>query len=101
MITFPIFVGGVGKTVVYPLDTIRKRLQVQGFEEGRRNLGATQKYNGMWHCITTMYKNENGMRSFYKGYTPGMAKAFLASGLYFSLFELFKKLIVVQRNEEL
>jgi len=93
--------GGVGKTVVYPLDTIRKRLQVQGFEEGRRNLGATQKYNGMWHCITTMYKNENGMRSFYKGYTPGMAKAFLASGLYFSLFELFKKLIVVQRNEEL
>ena len=101
IITFPILVGGVGKTVVYPLDTIRKRLQVQGFEEGRRNLGATQKYNGMWHCITTMYKNENGIRSFYKGYTPGMAKAFLASGLYFSLFELFKKLIVVQRNEEL
>jgi len=91
--------GGVGKTIVYPLDTIRKRLQVQGFEEGRRNLGATQKYTGMIHCIATMYKNENGLRGFYKGYVPGMAKAFLASGLYFSLFELFKKLIVAQRTE--
>ena len=81
------------------MDTIRKRLQVQGFEEGRRNLGATQKYTGMIHCIATMYKNENGLRGFYKGYVPGMAKAFLASGLYFSLFELFKKLIVAQRTE--
>jgi len=91
--------GGVGKTIVYPLDTIQKRLQVQGFEEGRRNLGATQKYNGIWHCMVTMYKNENGLRGFYKGYVPGMAKALLSTGLYFSLFELFKKLIVVQRTE--
>ena len=93
------FLGGVGKTIVYPLDTIQKRLQVQGFEEGRRNLGATQKYNGIWHCMLTMYKNENGLRGFYKGYVPGMAKALLSTGLYFSLFELFKKLIVVQRTE--
>ena len=94
-----IFLGGVGKTIVYPLDTIQKRLQVQGFEDGRRNLGATQKYNGIWHCMVTMYKNENGLRGFYKGYVPGMAKALLSTGLYFSLFELFKKLIVVQRTE--
>ena len=89
--------GGVGKTVVYPLDTIRKRLQIQGFEEGRKSLGATHKYSGMKDCIVTMYKTESGVRSFYKGYVPGMAKAFLSSGLYFSLFELFK-LLIVNRN---
>ena len=52
----------------------------------------------MIHCIKTMYKTENGIWSFYKGYGPGMAKAFISSGLYFSLFELFK-LVIVQRKE--
>jgi len=79
---------------MYPLDTIRKRLQIQGFEEGRRNLGATPKYLNMRHCIKTMYLQENGLKSFYKGYVPGMAKAFLSSGLYFSLFEMFKLFLV-------
>lgn len=92
--------GGVGKTIVYPLDTIRKRLQIQGFEEGRKSLGATQKYHGMKDCILTMYKTENGLRAFYKGYVPGMAKAFTSSGLYFSLFELFK-LLIVQNKQNL
>ena len=92
--------GCLGKTAVYPLDTIRKRLQVQGFEEGRKSLGTTQKYNNMRHCIVTMYKTENGLWAFYKGYGPGMAKAFAASGLYFSLFECFK-LFLVQRKKQL
>lgn len=89
--------GFVGKTVVYPLDTIRKRLQIQGFEEGRKSLGATTKYSNMRHCIVTMYRQENGLKAFYKGYIPGMAKAFISSGLYFSLFELFKHLLVEGR----
>lgn len=93
--------GGFGKTIVYPLDTIRKRLQVQGFEEGRKSLGQTQKYHGMINCISTMYKNENGLWAFYKGYVPGMAKAFISSGLYFSLFEFFKLVIVQRKKEEL
>ncbi len=87
--------GAVGKTVVYPLDTIRKRLQVQGFAEGRKALGETRTYNSMRHCIATMFKEE-GMRGFFKGYVPGITKALVASGLYFSLFEFFKKLIVTQ-----
>ena len=78
-------------------DTIRKRLQIQGFEEGRKSLGATTKYINMRHCILTMYRQENGLKSFYKGYIPGMAKAFISSGLYFSLFELFKHLLVEGR----
>ena len=90
--------GCLGKTMMYPLDTIRKRLQIQGFEDGRKSLGATQKYNGMRHCIVTMYKTENGLGAFYKGYVPGMAKAFTSSGLYFSLFEFFK-LVLVQRKQ--
>ena len=92
--------GGVGKTIVYPLDTIQKRLQVQGFEAGRKSLGQTQKYTNMRHCIKTMYKTEGGILAFYKGYVPGMAKAFASSGLYFSLFEFFKQYLV-QRKKEL
>ncbi len=86
--------GLVGKTIVYPLDTIQKRLQVQGFEEGRKSLGATQKYRGILDCVAKVYKTENGIKAFYKGYVPGMGKAFLSSGLYFSLFEYFKMRVV-------
>ena len=90
--------GAVAKTVVYPLDTIRKRLQVQGFAEGRKALGETPSYRGLIDCIKTMYRQE-GFLSFYKGYTPGMAKALLSSGLYFSLFEFFKKTIVQKSGD--
>ena len=49
--------------------------------------------------MATMYKSEGGMKAFYKGYVPGMAKAFASSGLYFSLFEFFKQyLVTIQRQ---
>ena len=96
--TAAIFYLVLGYYLVYIcIDTIRKRLQIQGFEEGRKSLGATTKYSNMRHCIVTMYRQENGLKAFYKGYIPGMAKAFISSGLYFSLFELFKHLLVEGR----
>lgn len=89
--------GAVSKTLIYPLDTVRKRLQVQGFEAGRSSLGETPQYKGMTNCIATIFRQE-GMTAFYKGYVPGMGKALLASGLYFSLFEVFKVMVVKQHS---
>jgi hypothetical protein len=87
------FCGAIAKTITYPLDTVRKRLQIQGFEQGRKALGETHKYENLRHCFEKMYQSE-GLAGFYKGYIPGITKAWVSSAIFMSLFESMKKWIV-------
>ncbi|XP_013398092.1 mitochondrial thiamine pyrophosphate carrier [Lingula anatina] len=78
--------GTCSKAVVYPLDVLKKRLQVQGFEEARKTFGEHRIYNGLCHCIKLIWKEEK-LGGFYKGITPSLLKAGLSTGFSFFFYE--------------
>jgi len=77
--------GLCSKSCVYPLDTVKKRLQISGWE-GRQGLGTTPIYQGTIHCLKDIVRREGG-KGLYKGISPALLKAAVASSLNFWLYE--------------
>ncbi|KAK6336339.1 mitochondrial thiamine pyrophosphate transporter [Orbilia brochopaga] len=74
-------VGGVvAKTGVFPLDTVRKRLQVQGPSRGMYGHGDIPAYEGMVRCAREVVRRE-GWRGLYRGLTVSLVKAAPASAV--------------------
>ncbi|CAD5118503.1 DgyrCDS7198 [Dimorphilus gyrociliatus] len=63
--------GLTAKTLTYPSDVVKKRLQVVGFGKARIGLGITKNHVNMRKCIIDIAKSE-GYRGFYKGFTPSI-----------------------------
>ena len=78
--------GVVAKFIIYPLDLIKKRLQIQGFQEARKPFGAFRQYSGLAHCFVTVFKEE-GMIGLYKGLSPSLLKAGVVSGTIFCVYD--------------
>lgn len=78
--------GIVAKSMIYPLDVVKRRLQVQGFEQARAAFGQIQKFNGVIDCFVKTARNE-GIFGFYKGYFPSMIKSGLATSIVFLTYE--------------
>jgi solute carrier family 25 (mitochondrial phosphate transporter), member 23/24/25/41 len=70
--------------ITYPTDVIRRRLQLQGFDEN------VPKYTSVSNCVNIMYKKE-GITSFYRGLSFGMLKMTIAMSLQFTLFEALQE----------
>lgn len=85
--------GVISKVVVYPLDFIKKRLQLQGFQESRKTFGRNQKCSNIKECVRVTLKEE-GVMGFYKGMYPTLFKSGLTTALYFSFYDIFKELWV-------
>jgi hypothetical protein len=97
------FAGGLSKTLIYPLDTVKKRLQAEvlqntlydrhslddGHARGRINTN-TSKYINFRHCIHKIFHDE-GIRGFYKGYLPTLLKSVVSTSIAFGAFELTKE----------
>lgn len=84
--------GGVSKFVVYPLDTIKKRLQAQAFETFwgsgiKRSTSA--HYKNMVDCGLSIFREE-GVGAFYRGLVPTVMKTMMATSLTFAIFQLTK-----------
>ncbi|KAF9105745.1 mitochondrial thiamine pyrophosphate transporter [Mortierella sp. AM989] len=98
--------GIVSKTAVYPLDMVRKRLQIQGSEQQKANMGvltlpSTIKVSdgattapkavaqvlptSAWKCMVQIVRQE-GYLALYKGLLPGLLKAAPASAVTFLVF---------------
>lgn len=80
--------GIFAKTIVYPFDVVKKRLQIQGFEEARVQFGRYEAFSGVMNCLSKTIRQE-GLFGLYKGYLPSMSKAFVSSGLVFLMYEQF------------
>ncbi|XP_072044109.1 mitochondrial thiamine pyrophosphate carrier-like [Amphiura filiformis] len=79
--------GLCAKAAIYPLDMLKKRLQVQGFEEARKSFGKVQHYNGLRHCVVAVIREE-GVVGFYKGLAPSLLKAVSAAAIIFTSYEI-------------
>lgn len=89
--------GIAAKTIVYPLDLAKKRLEVQGFEDARRHFGRVESYKNVIDCLRTMYGKE-GVLSFYKGLKPSILKAAFSTALTFTFYESALYLITEYRK---
>ncbi|CAI9606072.1 unnamed protein product [Staurois parvus] len=87
--------GGVISTLVlHPLDLVKIRFAVSDGLELR------PKYNGILHCMSTVWKQE-GVRGLYQGVTPNMWGAGASWGLYFFIYGAIKAYKKEGRAEDL
>ncbi|KAK5885094.1 hypothetical protein CesoFtcFv8_018841 [Champsocephalus esox] len=80
--------GMISKTLTYPFDLFKKRLQVGGFEAARAHFGQVRSYKGLVDCAVQIAKDE-GVRGFFKGLSPSLVKAALSTGFTFFWYEVF------------
>lgn len=78
--------GFFSKLLIYPLDLMKKRLQIQGFEEARKPFGKVSKYTGLRNCFVKLIKEE-GILGLYKGLSPSLLKAVFVSGTIFCVYD--------------
>lgn len=84
--------GIISKTGVFPLDVVRKRLQVQGPHLQEYVVSAIPSYanhNSVIGCMKKIVRTE-GFWALYKGIVPGLLKAGPSGAVYFLMFELAK-----------
>jgi len=82
--------GVIADAAMHPIDTIRTRLQVQS---------GTGIYRSTSHAFATIVRNE-GWAALYKGFPIVVAATIPAHALYFSGYELSKKLLFPSKREE-
>ncbi|KAM8844094.1 mitochondrial thiamine pyrophosphate carrier isoform 2-T2 [Spinachia spinachia] len=80
--------GMISKTITYPFDLCKKRLQVGGFEAARVQFGQVRTYRGLVDCMVRIGQEE-GVRGFFKGLSPSLVKAALSTGFTFFWYEVF------------
>ncbi|KAF2682826.1 mitochondrial deoxynucleotide carrier [Lentithecium fluviatile CBS 122367] len=76
----------LSKTAVYPLDTTRKRLQVQGPMRSRYVHRNIPMYTGVVSTLSNIWKHE-GRRGLYRGLTVSLLKAAPASAVTMWTYE--------------
>ena len=76
----------MSKTAVYPLDTVRKRLQVQGPSRSRYVHRNIPEYESIRGTLRLILKRE-GLRGMYRGLTVALVKAAPTSAITIWTFE--------------
>jgi hypothetical protein len=77
--------GATSKVLVYPLDTVKKRLQVQAYYVAAAEVDGNKSYKGMMDCLRRILKEE-GPLSLYRGLAPSVLKNTIATSLSFALY---------------
>ncbi|XP_019398083.1 PREDICTED: mitochondrial thiamine pyrophosphate carrier [Crocodylus porosus] len=91
--------GVMSKTLTYPFDLFKKRLQVGGFEQARAAFGQVRTYKGFMDCAAQIVQEE-GPSGFFKGLSPSLLKAAFSTGFTFFWYELFLNLFCALKDRE-
>lgn len=75
------------KTAVFPLDLVRKRLQVQGPTRAAYAYGNVPEYRGVLSTVRTVV-SQQGLRGLYRGLPISLAKAAPTSAITMWTYEL-------------
>ncbi|CAJ0753026.1 21989_t:CDS:2 [Entrophospora sp. SA101] len=84
--------GSFAQTITYPLDVLRRRMQVTGSESVEYN------YKSTWDAIVQTISKES-WRGFYKGMLPNYLKVAPAIGVSFVTYEACKDIMDSLRLE--
>lgn len=85
--------GIVGKTGVFPLDLLRKRLQIQGPDRSKYVIKNVPLYPRSIIFSIKQICMEDGFFGLYKGLTPALVKSALASAVTFFVYEYTNRLL--------
>jgi len=78
--------GFVGQTMTYPLDVLRRRMQMQGFSQFHPS------YSSTFDCMKKTYQLE-GVSGFFRGLIPNYLKVVPSISISFASYEIVKNLI--------
>ena len=73
--------GFVGSLVMYPLDLVRRQMQMTGLQ------GRKAYHRGNFDAFRHVWQNDNGIRGFYRGIIPELAKVVPNIAIIFCVFE--------------
>ncbi|KAF9920922.1 hypothetical protein FBU30_009118 [Linnemannia zychae] len=83
--------GSFAQTVTYPLDVLRRRMQVTGME------AVSYKYSSTWDGVKKIIKQE-GVRGLYKGMVPNYLKVAPAISISFVVYEQCKQILIGKKT---
>ncbi|KAM7276142.1 hypothetical protein ACFE04_018008 [Oxalis oulophora] len=95
------FAGTIGQTVAYPLDVIRRRMQMVGWKDASSILTGDGKsktaleYNGMIDAFRKTVRHE-GIRALWKGLIPNSVKVVPSIAIAFVTYEWLKEILGVE-----
>lgn len=78
--------GVLGKLAVYPLDTVKRRMQVQGMARSAA-YGAPTAYAGTLDALATIAREEGVIGGWYKGTVPALLKSAVSVAVTFWAYE--------------
>ncbi|TMW62424.1 hypothetical protein Poli38472_005042 [Pythium oligandrum] len=82
--------GIASSLVTFPVDVIRRRLQISAIHAGTHNIPPTP-----WGIALELYHTQ-GVRGFYRGLTPELMKVVPMVGITFGTFERLKNLLIIE-----
>lgn len=88
--------GAIGQTITYPLDVVRRRMQIVGMP-GTQDLYHGQLYTkGTFSALRTIYQLE-GFRALFRGLSLNYMKVAPMVAISFTTFDTLKKLLGVEK----
>ncbi|CAG8807789.1 13720_t:CDS:1, partial [Dentiscutata erythropus] len=85
--------GMIGKTGIFPLDLLRRRLQLQGPSRSKYVIRNIPAYSSSIYSSIRQIIANDGFFGLYKGLTPALLKAAPVSATTFFVYGQAKKLL--------